>query len=320
MACLCSEANLEGAIASCMQTACPEDQEVLRIGVFLDKFCLCKLMPKDAACLLFSYARLADPAIAQLEQNIVARQEDGSVIAEPAFTIFPTPNLSTSSPSAAIAAFSSSAPASSRAVISPGVITPTSTSVEAPILTTKSPSPTDIPTKGSSGGLSKGAAAGLAIGMIIGVIALAAGAFLLWRRQKGRWANKAVTNDTGHDNPESGKAEKRAKTTHAFERDAFAVPEQAPIPTTSAFENPKDSFNVSSLPELVSIENKQGAGQQSQKTTKRKDQTVSDDLGRLEEEERRIAAAIANAEHIERLRIEQRAVQSRIQEARGGQS
>ena len=53
IACLCSEANLENVIASCMQISCPKDQEVLGIGGFLDKFCLCKFMPKDAVCLLF---------------------------------------------------------------------------------------------------------------------------------------------------------------------------------------------------------------------------------------------------------------------------
>ena len=274
--------------------------------------------------LTISYTRLADPAVAQLQQNIVVREATGygyvtapSSVA-PISQIYPTLDLSTISSSVATAAISFSVPASSKVINSLGNVTPTSTSVEAPILTTKSPSPTDIPTKGSPGGLSKGAAAGLAIGVIIGVIALAAGALLLWRRQKGRWANKAVTNDTSHDYPESGEAEKKAKTTHAFDRDTFAVPEQAPIPTASAVENPKNGFNVSSLPELVSIENYQWAGHQSQKSAKGKDQPVSDDLGWLEEEERRIAAAIANAEHIERLRIEQRAVQSRIQEARGG--
>ena len=153
------------------------------------------------------------------------------------------------------------------------------------------------------------------------MIALAAGAFLLWRRQKSRWANTtAVANDTSHDYPESGEVESRAKTTHAFDGNAFAAPKQTPILTTSAVENPKDRHDVSSLPELVSIANEPGARQQSAKSATRKDQTVSHELGRLEEEERQIAAAIANAEHLERLRIEQRAVQSRIQEARGGQT
>ena len=296
--------------------------------------------------LALSHTRLADPAIAQLQQNIVIRQEEGSIIAEPTdsfddsdtatsttdistdistdiFTIFAT--VTTSS--------SSSAPTSSGAIISPGIVTatssgtiipsgivtPTSTSVEAPILTTTSPTPTAISAKDSSGGLSKGAAAGIAIGVIIGVIALAAGAFLLWRRQKSRWANNtAVANDTSHDYPESGEAESRAKTAYAFDGDAFAAPKQTPIPTTSAVED------VSSLPELVSIANEQGARegarQESAKSATRKDQTVSHELSRLEDEERQIAAAIADAEHLERLRIEQRAVQSRIQEARGGQT
>ena len=209
----------------------------------------------------------------------------------------------------------------SSTITSPGIVAPTPTSVEAPILTTKSPTPTAIRREGSSGGLSKGAVAGLAIGVIVGVIALAVGAFLLWRRQKGRWANNTVVaNDTSHDYPEPSKVKSRAETTHAFDGDATTEPKQPPILATSASENPKDRFNISSLPELVSIENEHGARRQTPKFAKNKDQTASDELGRLEEEERRIAEAIANAEHIERLRIEQRAVQSRIQEARSGQT
>ena len=53
VACLCSEANLESVIASCMQSSCPKDPEVLGIGAFLDRFCLCKLMSTDAASLAF---------------------------------------------------------------------------------------------------------------------------------------------------------------------------------------------------------------------------------------------------------------------------
>ena len=279
--------------------------------------------------LALSNTRLADPAVARLQQNIVARQglDTASFTAEPTDSFDTFDTVSTSSPTfenfpiVTSSTFSSSAPTSSRAVTSPGILTPTPKSVEAPILTTKSPSPTAIPREDSSGGLSKGAAAGLAIGVTIGVIALAAGAFLLWRRQKARWANNTmVANDTSHDYPKLGKAEPRAKTTHTLDGDAVTETKQPPIPAKSAMEKPEDRFNVSSLPELVSIENEHGARRQSPKSYKRKDQSVSDELGRLEEEERRIAAAIANAEHLERLRIEQRAVQSRIQEARGGQT
>lgn len=153
------------------------------------------------------------------------------------------------------------------------------------------------------------------------MIALAAGAFLLWRRQKGRWANNTVVaNDTSHDYPESGKAESRAKTTYAIDGDAVAEPKQTTIAAASTVEHPNDRFDVSSLPELVSIENEQGARKQLPMSANRKYETASDELARLEEEERRIGAAIANAEHLERLRIEQRAVQSRIQEARGNQT
>ena len=156
------------------------------------------------------------------------------------------------------------------------------------------------------------------------MITLAAGAFLLWRRQKGRWANNTVVaNDTRHDYPEPGRpgrAESRAKTTYAIDGDAVAEPKQTPIAAANTVESPNDRFDVSSLPELVSIENEQGARKQLPMSAKRKDETASDELARLEEEERRIGAAIANAEHLERLRIEQRAVQSRIQEARGGQT
>ncbi|KAL8790051.1 MAG: hypothetical protein Q9195_006553 [Heterodermia aff. obscurata] len=278
--------------------------------------------------LILSNTRLADPAVAKLQQNLVARQDvdTASFIAEPTDSLDTFDTVTTSSPTftnflSVTSTFSSSTPISSGAVSSTGIVTPTPTSVEAPILTTPSSLPTVISTKSSSGGLSKGAAAGIAIGVIIGVSALAAGAFLLWRRQKARWANNTVgANDASHDYPEPGQAEKRTKPTHAFDGDGVAEPKQPHNPTNGAVENPPDSFNVSSLPELVSIENEQGARTQPPKPAKRKDQTGSDELGRLEEEERRIAAAIANAEHLERLRIEQRAVQARIQEARGGQA
>ena len=77
--------------------------------------------------------------------------------------------------------------------------------------------------------------------------------------------------------------------------------------------------DVNALPELVSIENRNRQSQKMAEVAARKQQAGPDELRTLQEEEKRISEAIAHAEHLERLGEEQRAVQSRIREVRGGQ-
>ena len=255
---------------------------------------------------------LADPIIVQ--KNIVIRQGvDSFAISATDFSFDPgtiTPitfSDDTSSPlttssevgpvstSAAISASSStpSSQPSSGATGSPSVVTPTSTP-------TSVTSPTNTATPPSN--LSKGAIAGIAVGAVLGVTAVAAAGFLLWWRQKNRWAlNAGNTDNTEHDLPEKLEPGPMSNSN-------FGNPVSGAASSDSGTANNRDT--IASLPELISIENANRARQQSPSTR-------PDDLRQLEEEERRISEAIKNAEHLERLRNEQRAVQSRIQEAKG---
>lgn len=206
-------------------------------------------------------------------------------------------------------------------ITSPGISAPTSTLIDAPGFTTTSSAGTSTGsgTK-SGGGLSKGAIAGIVVDVVIGVLTLSAGAFLVWRRHRGRWADKTgASNSNTYDLPESAEAETRMRIIDESTGGGVLVkPKQTPSAITNPRVDPNDRFNVASLPELISIENRDGTKQQSSSTAKRKEQTGVDEVRRLEEEERKIAEAITHAEHLERLRIEQRAIQSRIQEARNG--
>lgn len=206
-------------------------------------------------------------------------------------------------------------------ITSPGTTVPKSTLIDAPIFTTTSSAATSTGSgQRPSGDLSKGAIAGIVVAVVIGVFALAAGAFLLWRRHQRRWADKTgASNSNAHDLPESVEAKTSMKTMDESNGGGVLVkPKQTPGTITNPTVDPNDRFNVTSLPELISIENRDGTRQQPSSTAKRKELTGPDDLRRLEEEERKIAEAITHAEHLERLRIEQRAVQARIQEARNG--
>ena len=167
----------------------------------------------------------------------------------------------------------------------------------------------------TSSGLSSGAIAGIVVGVVLGVLAIAVGAFLVWRRHKRRWAQNAETsNAIEQDLPEPADTEKKSKGILGFGGSAVAGPKQTP-PVNVSHNDP----DVNNLPELVSIENRNQQSQQMAEIAERKQQAGPDELRVLQEEERRISEAIAHAEHLERLREEQRAVQSRIREARGGQ-
>ena len=167
----------------------------------------------------------------------------------------------------------------------------------------------------ASSGLSSGAIAGIAVGVILGVLAVAGGAFLVWRRQKRRWAQNAGTsNGVEQYLPEPADTEKRSKGIFGFGGGAVAGMQQTPPVNIS-----HNDSDVNTLPELVSIENQNRQSQKMAEIAERKQQAGPDELRTLQEEERRISEAIAHAEHMERLREEQRAVQSRIREARGDQ-
>ena len=288
----------------------------------------------------FSYTRLAAPAVV-VQHNVVIRQEGGfessgiiepsgiiesSGIIEPSGIVEPSGIIESSGiidpgPTDSSIPLGPTSSNSGGAITSHVVSVPTSTLIDAPIFTTTSPAATPTGSgKRSSGGLSKGAIAGIVVGVVVGVFALAAGAFLVWRRHKGRWADRTgASNSNTHDLPESVGAETRMKTMDESSGGGVLVkPKHTQSATNNSTADPNDRYNVTSLPELISIENRDGTRQQPSSTAKRKEQTGPDDLRRLEEEERKIAEAITHAEHLERLRIERRAVQARIQEARNG--
>ena len=217
--------------------------------------------------------------------------------------VFPTPTSS-----AATEASNNARPAADRPTAVEG--SPRSTTAAANAASTSTTS------EKTSNGLSSGAIAGIVVGVILGILAFAVGAFLVWRRHKGRWAQNAGTsNGIEQDLPESADTEKKSKGFFGFGGGAVAGPKQ-----TQPVNISRNDPDVNALPELVSIENRNKQSQQMAEIAKRKQQAGPDELRVLQEEERRISEAIAHAEHLERLREEQRAVQSRIREARGGQS
>ena len=180
-------------------------------------------------------------------------------------------------------------------------------------IATKAASTSTTPKKASSG-LSGGSIAGIVVGVTLGVLLVAVGAFLVWRRQKRRWAQNAGTsNEIEQDLPEPANTEKKSKGVFGLGGGAAAGPRQTQAVNVSHMDP-----DVATLPELVSIENRNRQSQQMAEISERKKQAGPDELRTLQEEERRISEAIAHAEHLERLREEQRAVQSRIREATGG--
>ena len=265
----------------------------------------------------FSYTRLASPAVV-VQHNIVIRQEVGL---EPSSILFPS---DISEPSGIIESSGIIDPGpidssislrptitnSGGPITSTGTAVPNSTLIDAPIFTTTpSAGASTSSGKRSSGGLSKGTIAGIVVGVVIGVFALAAGVFLVWRRHQGRWADKTgASNSNAHDLPESVEPKTSMKTMDESSGGGVLVdPKQTPRAVTDSTVDPNDRFDVTSLPELISIENRDGTRQQPFGTAKRKEQIGPDDLRWLEEQERKIAEAITHAEHLERLRIEQRA-------------
>ena len=154
-------------------------------------------------------------------------------------------------------------------------------------VTTSSSTPTNTsPGPKSYTGLPTGAKAGIGVGVIALVLTIFAVAFLLWQRQRKRWAQAQVefSNGTEHDRPEPTDGE------------------------------PTSNIDVSALPELINIQNRShNNGSPSRQMTN----AGSDELNRLEGERRRILEAIAHEQNLERLRNEQRAIESRIQTVRG---
>ena len=155
-------------------------------------------------------------------------------------------------------------------------------------ITTSSPTPKAVIPNTSTGpqrynGLSTGAKAGIAIGVVVLVLTTFAIAFLVWRRQRKRWAqvHKEIPNRAEGNLP-------------------------APINGEH-----NSNITVSALPELINIRNHNYESSPRQMTN-----AGPDELNRLENERRRILEAIACEQNLERLRNEQREIESRIRTVR----